>query len=168
MAHPWLTLCTKQNMERYVTEFLDSQGVETYLPQAEQYIVRRRCKEMVPFFPGYLFAWAEPTSPKYLALNWAPGVKGIVKFGGRPAVVPDEIVAEIRQRLDNLTASGYFDRRCPYQPGDVVRIKAGPFKGLDAIFDRELSRHGRVKVLLELLGRLTGCEVDLDWIEKVG
>jgi len=168
MGHPWLTLCTKQNMERHVEEFLSSQGVEAYLPQAEQYIVRRRRKERVPFFPGYLFAWVEPTSPKYMALTWTPGLKGIVRFDGRVAYVPDEIVAEIKQRLYNLTSSGYFDRRCPYQPGDRVRIRAGPFQGFDAIFDRGLSRQGRVRVLLELLGRLTGCEVDLNWIEKIG
>lgn len=84
------------------------------------------------------------------------------------AWMPDAILLEIRRRLTELESSGYFDRTCPYQPGDIVRIKTGPFKDLDAIFDRELSRQGRARVLLELLGRLTGCEIELDWLEKVG
>lgn len=69
MAHPWLTLCTKQQMERSVDAFLAAQGIETYLPVIEKYIVRRKRKETVPFFPGYLFAWADPASPDYMTLN---------------------------------------------------------------------------------------------------
>jgi transcription antitermination factor NusG len=48
-----------------------------------------------------------------------------------------------------------------------VRIEAGPLQGLEAMFDRTVSATGRVRILLDILGRLTACEIESDWLEKV-
>lgn len=165
--YSWLTLNIKQQMEIQVDQFLTAKGVETYLPLVQKYIARRRRKELAPFFPGYLFARIDLTSSDYLELNWTPGLKNIVKFGGNVARVPDLVIDEIRQRLPQLEKAGYFDKAKKFHSGDLVRIKAGPLKDWDAIFDRNLSKEGRVRVFLETLGRLTACEVDSSWIEKV-
>ncbi|OGP27127.1 MAG: hypothetical protein A2038_11645 [Deltaproteobacteria bacterium GWA2_57_13] len=42
-----------------------------------------------------------------------------------------------------------------YKPGDQVKIREGPFSGLDAIFEREMKGIDQVAVLLDLLGRQT-------------
>ena len=162
----WVTLYTKPYMEMQVSGLLTARGVEVYLPTVHKYVVRRRRKEVTPFFPCYLFARVDPTSGLYSAVSWTPGVRRIVKFGGEVAWVPDEIVMRIKDKLPQLEQSGYFDSN-KFSAGDVVRIKAGPLKDMDAIFDRNLSKQGRVKVLLDMLGRLTLCEVAAEWLEKV-
>ena len=162
----WLTLHTKPHKEMQVSELLTAKGVEVYLPTVHKYVVRRRRKETTPFFPCYLFARIDPNSHQYLSLPWTPGLRSIVKFGGEVAWAPDEIITRIREKLPHLEQSGYFDSN-KFRPGDVVRIKAGPLKDLDAIFDRNLSKQGRVEVLLNMLGRLTSCEVDADWLEEI-
>jgi len=51
-------------------------------------------------------------------------------------------------------------------PGERVRIVAGPFKGLEAIFEAPLPASQRVRVLLDFLGTLRRCELPAAWIEK--
>jgi transcription antitermination factor NusG len=46
-------------------------------------------------------------------------------------------------------------------------IKAEPFQGLEAVFAETLSASGRVRVLLNFLGRQTACEVEIDALEKI-
>jgi hypothetical protein len=38
---------------------------------------------------------------------------------------------------------------------------------MDAIFEQRLSSRERVRVLVEILGRLTVCDVDLDCLKRV-
>lgn len=165
MRH-WLALYTKPRMERQVSEILTGQGVETYLPLVYKYSKHRRRKEPSPFFPCYLFARADPTSPDYPSLRWTPGLRNIVRFGGRAARVPDEVIVQIKERLAQLGKSGYLESD-RFQHGERVRIEAGPLEGLEAVFDQTLSAAGRVRILLDILGRLTACEIESDWLERV-
>jgi len=165
MQH-WLTLYTKPRMERQVSEILTGRGMETYLPLTYKYSKHRRRKEPSPFFPCYLFARVDPTSPDYLSLRWTPGLRSVVRFGGQVARVPDEVVGRIQERLAQLAQDGY-SAVSRFQHGERVRIEAGPLEGLEAIFDQALSAAGRVRILLDILGRLTACEIESDWLEKV-
>lgn len=165
-SEPWIVLRSKQHMETKVDQFLLARGIETYLPIVHRYIVRRRRKEPIPFFPSYLFARVDLNSNDYLTVKRTPGLSGVVSFHGQVASVHDDVVANIRERLLRLDKSGCFDGRARYRTGDRVRVKSGPLSGYDAIFDRSLSQQGRVRVFLELLGRLTACEMDLHSIEK--
>jgi hypothetical protein len=49
-----------------------------------------------------------------------------------------------------------------------VTITDGPFRWLDAVFDRHLSAVGRVRVLLNFVHRLVPVVIDEDAIELVG
>jgi transcriptional antiterminator RfaH len=161
----WVTLYTKPRMEHQVAEALLGRGVETYLPLTYEYSKHRRRKEPTPFFPCYLFAQIEPASPELMALPWTPGLRCLVRFGGRPAWMPDQVIQRIREHVIRLERSGFFDSD-KFKAGDRVRITGGPLVGLEAIFDRGLSRGGRVRILLEFLGQLTACEVETDWLVK--
>ncbi|TEU10773.1 MAG: hypothetical protein E3J21_25305 [Anaerolineales bacterium] len=165
MQH-WLTLYTKPRMERQVSEILTGRGIETYLPLIYKYSKHRRRKEPSPFFQCYLFARADPNSPAYLSLRWTPGLRSIVRFGGNVARVPDEVITRIKERLAQLEQDGYSESD-RFKHGERVRIEVGPLEGLEAVFDRAVSAAGRVRILLDILGRLTACEIELDWLEKV-
>lgn len=161
----WCTLYTKPRMERRVSEVLTGRGMETYLPLIRKYSKHRRRKEPSPFFPCYLFARVDPTSSDFLSLRWTPGLRSIVRFGGKVAQVPDEVIMRIQERLAQLEQAGYSDSS-RFKHGERVRIEAGPLEGLEAVFDRTVSATGRVRILLDILGRLTACEIESDWLEK--
>ncbi len=90
-----------------------------------------------------------------------------MSFGGQPAAVCDDVVALIKKTLAEIAESG-----CPryyrFQPGERVLTNAGPLRDLEAIFDRSLSPSDRVRVLVDILGRLTPCVIQIDCLEKVG
>ncbi len=155
-ARYWLTLRTNAHKEYAVRDFLAARGYEVYLPEESNAYRRRDRPPKRPFFPLYLFL-RYPGSERLEALQWTPGLRTIVTFGSHPGLVPDEVIAEIRYRLAVMEAS----REGPYRSGDQVVITRGPFKGLDAVFDRHLSRADRVRVFLEFASRLA-VPVELD------
>jgi len=56
------------------------------------------------------------------------------------------------------------------EPGDKVRIHAGPFSGYEAVFDTRLPGEERVRVLLRLINdkRQLPVELKTSQIRKVG
>jgi len=100
------------------------------------------------------------------AINWVPGVTRLVSFGGEPAIVPDAVIQHIKRRVVEVEQRGELGLG-PFRHGDRVRIISGPFRDLDAVFDQPLTPSGRVRVLLEFLGRLTAADVDIKMLEKL-
>ena len=131
--HAWYLIYTKPNAEYQVDHHLAEQGLDTYLPTVRS-ARPRRGHTTEPLFPGYLFVRADWTSTPLSLVRWTPGVRRVVSFGGRPAVVPDRVIAYIRQRIAALNAGGGFGPG-HLRPGDAVRIVEGPLAGLEAVFD---------------------------------
>jgi transcriptional antiterminator RfaH len=83
-------------------------------------------------------------------LRWIEGTHGLVEFGGVPARVPDNLIRELKQRLETIRkAGGLVD--VDLKKGDPVRIVDGILEGYEAIFDDRLSGRNRVQVLLSFL-----------------
>jgi transcriptional antiterminator RfaH len=82
--------------------------------------------------------------------NWMPFAIGLVSFDGDPAIVPDNLIFEVRKRVDEIAAAGgeFYDG---LKPGEPVRISSGPFAGYEAIFDMRLPGSERVRVLIQML-----------------
>jgi len=161
MAH-WYALYTKPHKELQVRSFLKSEGYEVYLPTIG---VRRRGRQkVVPFLSCYLFArLSGPVD--FPAVRWSPGLRRIVRFGSRPATVPDSVISLMRERLARLQEAG-----CPvhsFRRGDRLRIMSGPFTDLEAVFEESLSSRDRGKILVDFLGRWTRCEIEIDSLKKV-
>ncbi|GAG50058.1 unnamed protein product, partial [marine sediment metagenome] len=122
-------------------------------------------RKTVPFFSCYLFVRLDPAGA-LPGVRWTTGLRRIVSFGGEPAVVGDNIVALMKKRLAEMAESGY--PRCDrFKPGERMRIRGGPLRDLEAIFDRALSSQDRAMVLVDLLGRWTRCEVDVSCLKKL-
>jgi transcription elongation factor/antiterminator RfaH len=155
----WFALYTKPHKEYVVQGLLRSQDVETYLPEIAVAVRRRDRRDKRPFFPHYLFARLDPHGEQMPKVQWTPGLRRIVSAGGRPVPIPNEVVAHIRQRLETMVEEIAL---APFEQGEIVRVTHGPFEGLDALFDRALSPDGRVRVLLELMGRLVAADLDLE------
>ena len=161
----WYTIFCKPRKEAQVADYLRSQNIDVYYPTYRVKPVNPRASKVRAFFPRYLFVHAELASIGESALQWVPGAVGLVKFGGAPAVVPDEFVDHLQERIAQIEAAGglHLDG---LEQGDPVRIKHGPFAGFDAIFDVNLSGAERVQVLLHWLGREMKVKVNANVIEK--
>lgn len=158
MAH-WVAFYTKPHKEYAVRDFLAERKIEVYLPEVRTRTRRAGRRGMRPFFPHYLFARLDLEDGAMAQVRWIPGLRRIVSFGDKPAPVPDEVVAHIRHRLAAMKEA---EPAGPFNKGDAVRVLRGPFEGLDAIFDRHLSPEGRVRILLDIMGRLVATELDVD------
>jgi transcriptional antiterminator RfaH len=141
-----------------VQGLLRSHDVETYLPEIAVAVRRRDRRDKKPFFPHYLFARLDPHGDRMAKVRWTPGLRRIVSAGGQPVSVPQGVVAHIRHRLETMVEE---NPPAPFKHGEIVHVIRGPFEGLDALFDRALSPEGRVRVLLELMGRLVAAELDV-------
>ena len=90
----WVLLYTKRHAEQWAEINLRNQGFLTLLPR-----VRTRTG-VVPLFPRYLFAGHEDDR-RTSAMHNTFGVKYVVQSGELPARVHDDVIAEIRDRMDH-------------------------------------------------------------------
>lgn len=161
MTH-WYALHAKPHKERQVSSYLKTEGYEVYLPTVR---IRRRGKaRAVPFFSCYLFARMDGLAD-FADVRWTPGLRSIVGFGDRPAVVPDEAIELIKKRLVLLHGRG--GTATLLRPGDQVLIRSGPLAHLQGVFQEGLSSGDRARVLVDCLGRWRRCEVDIASLRKV-
>jgi transcription elongation factor/antiterminator RfaH len=155
----WFALYTKPHKEYLVRDLLTTKEIEVYLPEISVKTKRRDRRSKRPFFSHYLFARLDPQDGMMAKVRWTPGLRCIVSMGGRPVLVPDEVVQEIRRRLATMAQVEPEDR---FRRGDVVHVMRGPFEGLDAVFDRKLSAEGRVRVFLQWISRQVVAELDVE------
>jgi len=148
----WYLIYTKPRQENLARENLDRQGFVTYLPLAEQ--TRRRngryMKMIEPYFPRYLFIQLNTDTD-----NWAPirstlGVSQMVRFGGVPAVVPEDLINYLKENDDPNGIQQMIQQ--DMSPGDKIEIVNGPFAGYSGIYQQQKSAE-RVAVLLEIVGK---------------
>jgi transcription antitermination factor NusG len=134
-----------------------------YLPTVLRKVRRRDRPDTKVYFPCYLFARIDFTVTPRSSISWMPGIRRIVGTGEQPAIVADEIVDLVRHRLRGKEEVGYGN----IKQGDRVRITSGPLRDLDAIFDQPLSSAQRVRILLEVMGRMTPVEIDASEIQRL-
>lgn len=68
---------------------------------------------------------------------------------------------------DRVTPLGFVRVDSPFRPGAPIHVREGTFAGLQGIFERPVSREGRVRVLLEMLDRWVSVELDALDLERV-
>ena len=169
----WYALHAKPHKERQVEAALIARGIQVYFPTVPT-VPRRGRPASRAFFPRYLFVQADIETIGLWTLHYAPGAAGVVMFGGIPARVDDAVIAALQARLARVQSTNgagqvIVDQRGEIvEPGDRVAITSGPLADLDAVFDRRLTATGRVRVLVRLLQRWTGVELDADALEKTG
>jgi transcription antitermination factor NusG len=160
----WYTLYTKPNAEHKVAVTLDERGIETFVPEIfnpkKSYNGRP-----APFFPCYLFMHVDLGELNSSQWQWTPGLRNIVAFDGMPVPVSEQAIDLIRQTLAELN-NGEEQPLQKFSPGDIVRIKNGPFADLLALFEGQTTAAERVTVLLNFLGSFSRVRLGVDNLEK--
>lgn len=140
---------------------LEDRGFETYFPYLRIERGYGRGIRYEPYFPHYIFFRADLSSSEAYGIQWLPGVRRLVHVGDQPATVPQAIIDSLRERLEPYTERPLSRTEWLFKPGQKVLITDGPFEGFEAIFQKGLSGHDRVQVLLNLIGTWTRAELDV-------
>ncbi len=150
MTALWYVLQSKPRKEEFLCSQLLAHHIEVFYPYVCVQPVNPRMRKVKPYFPGYVFVHADLKQISLFALQWMPGARGIVAFDGELADVPECLVNQIRQRVEQINAGG-VEFTESVTAGEIVTICDGPFTGYEAIFDAHIPGTERVRVLLKLL-----------------
>jgi len=161
MASLWYALRSKPKKEIVVWRQIKAQGIENFFPVIKVNPVNPRSRKLHAYFPGYLFIKTDLEELGMSKFKYMPHTLGLVSFDGEPASVPENLIHEIRKRVDEINLAGgeVFDG---LESGDRILINDGPFKDYPAIFDARLPGSERVRVLLEILGNQRQIPVELN------
>ena len=144
----WYLIQTKPRQEARAQEHLQRQHFECYRPLKVSEAKKRspRTLSEEELFPGYLFIRMDQVHDNWYPIRSTRGVARIVTFGGTPVPVQDELIEQIRQRLNVAPPKVQFKQ------GEHVRVNTGGLCDIEAIF---LSPDGteRAVILLNLLQR---------------
>lgn len=166
MAQHWYALRSKPRKEDVLYRQLASRDVEVFYPRLRVNPVNPRARKVRAYFPGYLFVCADLEQTGVSIFQYLPHAVGLVTFGGEPAPVPENLIHEIRRRVESIAAAG-GEQLEGLKTGDPVRIEHGPFAGYEAIFDTRVPGTERVRVLLEFINkRQVAVELKAGEIEK--
>ena len=90
----------------------------------------------------------------------------MVRFGTELAVIPEQIINAIKQRMSPDT--GLIEiQAVQIKPGDKVKVFDGPLAGLDGIV-QEKNSDRRIIILMDLLGRPTKVQVETAQLQRTG
>jgi transcriptional antiterminator RfaH len=139
------------------------EGVEAFCPRIRYRKKTRRglIWFLEAMFPTYLFARFDYARHNRF-VSYALGVSTIVRFGQEVGVLADEIVEELQARCSAVGGMPIIEIDPHVNEGDIVKVEAGPFHGVDALVTRVLPAKERVKILIELLGRQVEVELGTD------
>lgn len=147
----WFVAQTLPHREAGAQIQLRQQRFATFLPFHWHTIRHARRFRVVraPLFPRYLFVSLDLARDRWRAVNGTFGVSGLVMAGELPAPVPQGVVENFMAVADQ---TGVVDFATTLHPGQKVQIASGPFAELLGEI-LATSDDGRVKILLDLMGR---------------
>ena len=194
LVRKWFMIHTYSGYEKKVKTDLE-QKIETLglsnivtkvLVPEEETIEERRGKKKVisrKLFPGYVMLEMEATreesgdginfrvdSDAWYVVRNTNGVTGFVGVGSDPIPMEDDEVENI------FSVIGYKNDedekaikeviKVEYEVGDYVRLLSEGFENQEGKVAEIDMEHRKVKVMMEMFGRMTPIEVDLNSVEK--
>jgi len=166
MPISWYALRSKPRKEEVLWQQLLAREYEVFYPRLRVHPVNPRSRKLRPYFPGYMFVQVDLEETGLSTFKWMPHAIGLVSFDNEPATVPDNLIYEVRKRVEEIAAAGgeFYDG---LKQGDPVRISSGPFEGYEAIFDTRLPGSERVRVLIQMLSdRNIPVEIKASQVER--
>lgn len=163
----WMCVRTQPKREHIAAGQLERlDGVDVFAPRIR--FKRRTPRGKVWFeeslFPGYVFTrfdW-----PMLRAVSGAVGVRGLVRFAGECAVVPESMIELLREETAGAEVVVIPDEPS-VKAGDEAVVAEGALIGLRAVITQVMPGGERVKILLDMMGTAVAAEVPLDTLEKV-
>jgi transcriptional antiterminator RfaH len=161
----WFVIHTKPKDENRVKEHFERMGIEPLLPLTKDFRHPQHKMHPVlhPLFPNYLFAKLN-LERHYYKVKWTRGVNRILGVGNEPIPISEKVIDVLRDRMGEDGSVELIDE---FQEGNLVQITSGPLKDFVGVFQRGLSSGGRVRILLDLIGKELPIQIYRWQIKKV-
>ena len=153
--------------ERIEDSGLNDMFAEILVPTEEVVEMRdgKKRKSDRKFFPGFVLVNMEMNEDTWHLVKEAPKVLGFI--GGtsdKPAPITDKEADAILQRVEEGV-----DKPRPkilFEPGEVVRVKEGPFTDFNGVVEEVNYEKSRLRVSVLIFGRSTPVELEFGQVEK--
>ena len=176
MAARWYVIHTHSGCEvrakRSLEERVESMGlgerVYDVLVPTERVVEMRDGKKRVmqrKFLPGYLLVQMELDDETWHLVKNTPRITGFVGNMRNPPPVPDNEVARITDRMSDGEAAPRPVMH--YERGETVNLIDGSFATMKGVVDEADELRGKLRVIVNILGRPTAVELDYSQVEKV-
>lgn len=160
----WYALYTKPRWEKKIYKSLQQKGFESYCPLNK---VRRKWSDRIkvveePLFKSYIFVRIDDSMKT--DVRYVDGVLNFVYWNGKPAIVKDEEIVEIKKFM-----SEYDDvevKQIEVKPADEVIINQGVMMGASGRVLRVLSNN-IVEVRIDSLGFVLTAKFDKQKLDKI-
>lgn len=175
MALRWYVVHTYSGYENKVKLALEEQarsaGLQEKIPDilipsesVVELVKGERKTSKRKFFPGYILVQMELDDQTWHIVKSTPKVTGFIGSRTEPAVIPDEEVDKIRQRM----AEGAEKPKPKYsfEKGDSVIVVDGPFINFNGTVEEVRPDKGKLRVLVSIFGRPTPVELDFIQVTK--
>lgn len=150
----WWVLYTKARQEKAVARELLACEVPFYLPIVKKTSVcrDRKVTSHVPLFPGYVFLFgSDDHRVRALTTNRISRVLTVYD--------PERFEHDLRQVSQLIATKMPLTVEARLVPGQRVRVRHGPFEGLEGVVMR---RHGETRLLVTVNYLQRGASVEID------
>jgi len=117
------------------------------------------------FFPGYVLVEMEMSDDSWHLVKSTPKVTGFV--GGaanKPTPISEKEVEKIMQQMQEGVEKPR--PKVLFEPGEVVRVKEGPFTDFHGSVEDVNYEKNRLRVSVTIFGRATPVELEFSQVEK--
>ena len=175
MIKQWYVVHTQAGLENKVRENILSavkaDGYEERITQVliptEDVVEIRDGKRSIStqkIFPNYVIVEMEYDDDTWALIKDTPGVTGFVGPGRKPVPLSEEEVKNILAHMNETE-----DKPRPkivFESGEAVKVIDGPFFNFTGYVSEINEERGRLKVMVDILGRSTPVELDYLQVEK--
>lgn len=171
----WYVLHTYSGYENKVKENLESRaqsmGMEDYIfravvPEEEETETKngKQKTEMKKTFPGYVLVEMVMSDESWFIVRNTPGVTGFVGSHGSGSKPAPLLPEEIDHILNDLGISVKAEN--DFEVGESVTIVEGAFAKMTGKVTEIDSEHDKLKVDVDMFGRMTSTEVAFSDVQK--
>lgn len=140
---------------------------EVVVPSEEVVEMRggQKRKSTRKFFPGYVLVHMVMNDETWHMIRAIPRVLGFIGGTGQtPTPISDKEANNILQRVEEGLAKPR--PKVLFEPGEVVRVKEGPFVDFNGVVEEVNYEKSRLRVAVLIFGRSTPVELEFSQVEK--
>jgi transcription termination/antitermination protein NusG len=148
-------------------QHLENKFGEVVVPAEDVVEMRagQKRKSTRKFFPGYVLVNMEMDDETWHMVRAIPRVLGFI--GGTsqaPSPISDKEARAIMQRVEEGVMKP--KPKVLFEPGEVVRVKDGPFADFNGVVEEVNFEKNRLRVAVLIFGRSTPVELEFSQVDK--
>ncbi len=158
----------KANLEqRIATMGMEDEIFSVLVPVEERVFVKDGKSKKVTrkLYPSYVLVEMRLNDQSWYVVRHTPGVTGFVGAGNHPTPLSEKEVKEIMNKIGKDQSKPKIEMNL--KPGDIVKVKSGPFEGQVGPVVEIVPEKGKVKFTVTVFGRETIVETDYMELDKL-